>query len=489
MPGVLKAGIVTLSGAALLSSPAISGAFASHAVPFANLSRSNIHHSTVNGALTVTNVLRVQKNASVYGHFYAHNGAQVWQGLLVRTKGLTVQSGGIKSDSLEISGPLQAQQAAISGNLQAGALSATSLSLTGGATIGGPLGVTGKLTGVGVDGGAGGLTTTGAVTASSVDSGSLSASSANLNNLAVTGNVNFSNATVTGLNLSSLGLTSLTFPTLNVGSPSSQTPPLNVSENGQTAQVGVDSNGNLTTRGFNAAAATLQKLSLGLSAGTTAPLSLDENGRSATLGVDPNGNLTLGGVSASSLNDSGTLSVGGSAGIQGGLTVSGSSGVTTGSVQAPNGNNGNSPGALSLSGGPISLSGDTSVNGAFQIANANDLSLSTVSSGGATGNSHIVAGGATDVAGTVSVQVPGGQTSIAAASASVSFRKPYGTPPVIVVTAQGDPAPGFVSAPKIWTTSQLQNGVYTGFVLTYVPPAQVAGSGYTVTYAYHVIGS
>ncbi|MGH2442349.1 MAG: hypothetical protein ACRDFX_04205 [Chloroflexota bacterium] len=98
-------------------------------------------------------------------------------------------------------------------------------------------------------------------------------------------------------------------------------------------------------------------------------------------------------------------------------------------------------------------------------------------------------GGATDVAGTVSVQVSGGQIAISATSAPIPFRKPYSTAPVIVVTAQGDPAPGFVSAPKIWTTSQLQNGVYTGFVLNYVPPATVAGSGYTVTYAYHVIGS
>lgn len=227
--------VVSVLGACALGVSAFSGAWASPPSPLRNMIQPGARNVTFQGRVTVNNVLRVRKNTSVYGHAYAHNDLQVWQGLLVHT-------GGIKADSLDISGPAQMQSADVAGVLQAGAISGTSLSVGGAASVGGTLTANGKITGNGFDAGTGGLTTSGNITASSLsatlinDSGALTA-----NSLTVTGNVNFSGATVTGLSPNGG-----TFPSLTIGSPAATTAPVTISANGHTTQVGVDSAGALT---------------------------------------------------------------------------------------------------------------------------------------------------------------------------------------------------------------------------------------------------
>src|SRR5436305_965114 len=118
--------VVPFVGAGALLASAFTGALASRPGPFQDYSRSGAVKSfTVGGRLTVTDVLRVQKNTSVYGKLYAHGGEQIWTGLLVH-------NGGIKSDSLEVTGPIQVQSATISGNLQAATIQAPTIN---GATL------------------------------------------------------------------------------------------------------------------------------------------------------------------------------------------------------------------------------------------------------------------------------------------------------------------------------------------------------------------
>lgn len=225
---------ISVLGASALGASAFTGAWASPPSPFRNMIRSNAHNVTFQGRVTVNNVLRVKKNSSVYGHDYAHNDLQVWQGLLVH-------SGGIKADSLDISGPAQMQSAAVAGVLQAGAITGTSLSVGGAASVGGTLTANGKIVGNGFDAGTGGLTTSGNITTSSLSAALINDSGAlNTNSLTVTGNVNFSGATVTGL--SSNGGT---LPSLTVGSPAATSAPITLSANGHTTQIGVNSTGAL----------------------------------------------------------------------------------------------------------------------------------------------------------------------------------------------------------------------------------------------------
>lgn len=430
--------IATLAAAAMATS-VMTNAFASPRAQFPAFSQAGQRHQTVNGALTVTDVLRVDKNQSVYGRLYAHGGQQVWKGLLVKTGGLTVQSGGIRSDSLEVAGPLQAQSAGVTGTLQAGTLQSsgviggTSLALTNGATLGGALTASGRLSGNGIDAGPGGITTTGSMSASNLTTtgnissgGTITGLVANLTNLTVTGSVNFTNANVTGLDVSNLNLSSANLQSLNVGNPSASVSPLNISENGQTTQLGVDAAGDLVVRRLVGDSGAFGALSAGTTSGTSAPLTITENGHTAVLGVDSNGNFTVGGVVV---------------------------GSTT--------------------------------NGDITLGNGHDLHLSYSAS--APYASHIIAGNDADVAGTIGVQVPAGTSSGSAVTSSVSFAKPYSGRPIITISASSDPAPGTAASPKVWVSVVGSSGDYTGFVLHYAPASLVANA-YTVNYDYHVVG-
>ncbi len=479
---VLAAGVLVLTGS--------SAALAGHPAPIGTLERANVHHTTVNGALTVTNVLRVQANSSVYGHLYAHNGAQVWSGLLVRTGGLSVVSGGIKSDSLDLSGPLQAGQVTVSGNLQAGAISGSSLSLSGGGTFGGALATTGRVSGNGVDAGAGGVTTTGAISGSSLSAGGGVISGGSLttsgditsggkltaSSLSVSGNVDFTGANVTGLSVSNLNLQNATLQSLNLGAQSSTTSPLTLNQNGQSLQLGVDQSGFLLARG----------LSLGTQSSFSGnELTLNGNGHSSQLGVDVNGNLTVSsGLAVAGTLAANNLALGSNLSVGGTLTVSGPQGLVTSQVQAPVPSGSSAAGPLTLQGSSITLVGNTRQNGSFTIGGGNNLNLSVANGSGGVSASHIISAGDTDVAGTATVTVGTGGSG----SASVSFSQPYASPPIITVTAASDPAPGTSVAPKVWISLNPSSaGPYTGFTIHYASSnAPLAVE--TIPYYYHVIG-
>jgi hypothetical protein len=380
----------------------------------------------------------------VNGRLYAHGGLQVW-------KGLTVTSGGVTADTLNVKGAISAASATLSGNLQTGTLqtgpmTGATLALTGAATIGGALNAAGRITGNGLDAGTGGLTTTGNVagagfSASSItDSGglsagsittggSLAAGSAAFGSLQVAGNVNFTNATITGLNLSNLNLGGSSLSSLSVGSTSNSAAPFNLSSNGKTISLGVNGNGALTTD------------SLAVNSG---------------------------------------LTVGGNSSIVGNLVLGGSGGLTTSLVTAPNSSGTTTPGPLALTGSTITL------NGSATISQGKDLIFST-GSGVAT---HISAPGDTDVAGTLSVSPSSNtaSTSPDIRSAQYNFIEPYSRAPIVTVTASSNPAQGSLT-PAVWVTLNVNSSnQYTGFVLHYQTSATVANPS-TVTYNYHVIGS
>jgi hypothetical protein len=387
---------------------------------------------TVNGKLTVTDVLRVNKNQSVYGRQYAHGGLQVW-------KGMTVTSGGVTADSLNVKGALSAASATLSGNLQTGTLQAgtmngSTLALTGAATIGGVLNAAGRITGNGLDAGTGGLTTTGNIagagfSASSITdsgvlsagsvttSGALSAGSAAFGSLQVAGNVNFTGATVTGLNLSNLNLGGSTLTSLNVGSTSNSAAPFNLSANGKTIALGVNGSGALTT-------------------------------------------------------DS--------------LVLGGAGGLTTSLVTAANASGTTTPGPLALTGSTITLSGNVQHNGNTTFGQGKDL-IFTTGSGAAT---HVTAGGDTDVAGTLTVSPSSSSVSTNPDVRTVqyNFVEPYTSAPVVVVTPTSNPAQGSL-IPAVWVTLNVNSSnQYTGFILHYQTSSTVANPS-AVTYNYHVIGS
>jgi hypothetical protein len=424
--------MVPLVGAGALMTSVFSGVLASHPPASHEFIRNAAKSFTVNGKLTVTDVLRVNKNQSVYGRQYAHGGLQVW-------KGMTVTNGGVTADSLNVKGALSAASATLSGNLQTGTLQAgtmngSTLALTGAATIGGVLNAAGRITGNGLDAGTGGLTTTGNVagagfSASSITdsgplsagslttSGALSAGSAAFGSLQVAGNVNFTGATVTGLNLSNLNLGGSTLTSLNVGSTSNSAAPFNLSANGKTIALGVNGSGALTT-------------------------------------------------------DS--------------LVLGGSGGLTTGLVTAANASGTTTPGALSLTGSTITLSGNVQHNGNTTLGQGKDL-VFTTGSGAAT---HVTAGGDTDAAGTLTVS-PSSNTASTnpdVRTAQYNFAEPYTSAPIVVVTAAGNPVQGSLS-PAVWVTLNVNSSnQYTGFILHYQTSATVANPS-AVTYNYHVIGS
>jgi hypothetical protein len=418
---------VSVVGAVALSGSVLTGAFARVPGPFHTLERSQAKRYSVNGDLTVAHVLRVNSNTNIYGNTYARGKAEVW-------KGLTVRSGGIKSDTLMLTGQLQAQSAVIATNLQAGAITGTTISLTGAASVGGALSVTGKIAGNGVDAGAGGLTTTGSatvggLTASSItDSGELAAGSiatngtltagaTTLSGLTVTGNVDFTKATVTGLNLSGFLQNGATLPTLQVGATSASTAPLAVVENGKSAALGVNSSGALTT--------------------------------------------------------SGDLAVGGNFSVAGSFSPGT---LTTGNVVSPPASGQTTPGgsALNIQGSGINLTGNTT------LAAGSDLIMSAPTTGSA---SHIAANGDFDLAGSTQLAVPGNVGAGYDATKSVKFAQAYGNAPIVVVTPAQDPVPGINQGAPYWVTTTT-----TDFTIHYKTVAANSGNGFNLTFYYHVFG-
>src|SRR5450756_103031 len=104
---------ISIAGAAALATTVLTNAWASRPSPL---------HANATKNVTVTGILHANKNMSVYGHLYAHNQLQVWSQLLVRTGGLKVLAGGIRTDALDVAGPLSAQSATVSGVVQGGTL-------------------------------------------------------------------------------------------------------------------------------------------------------------------------------------------------------------------------------------------------------------------------------------------------------------------------------------------------------------------------------
>lgn len=423
----------SFGAAGVLTGSILTGVSASVPMAGKELTKTQAKHFTVSGSLQVNDVLRVNKNASVYGVFYAHKSAQVWKGLLVRD--------GLKADVINDTGPLQAQSATIANALQAGAMTGTSITTTGNGNIGGTLAVTGKVTGNGVDAGANGLTTSGGVNAGNVSvtggiSGATVASTGNLSaggtlvvqgattlsgGTTITGNLNLSNASINGLNLSNLNLSGSTLSSLNVGTPSGTTAPLNVSANGRTSNIGVNSSGALT--------------------------------------VD-------------SLATNNALTVGTS------LAVNGAGGVTANTVQAP-ATTGGGQGTLTLQGSTLQL------NGTVSVANQSDIVLSQASGAA----SHVLANGDTDVAGKVAVSVGAGAVTSQGYSASVTFAKAYSNEPAVNLTPTSDLNPGQAGAPKYWVTANTNsNGQYTGFTIHFYPPNAVANA-YSASFYYTIIGT
>jgi hypothetical protein len=461
--------LVSVLAAAALVGSILTSAFAGQSSPLKNLAQSNAKRVTIQGGLTVTDVLRVMKNSSVYGRLYAHGGAQVW-------KGLTITSGGVKADSLDVAGVIQGQTANIKDALQASSITSATVTTTGDAHIGGVLAATGKVSGNGMDAGAGGLSTTGninggALTVTSITdagnfttgaiqaTGTLQAGNTTLTGLTVNGPVNLTNAQVTGLNISNL-LNGSSFPTLSVGTQLSvgtsaqTTAPLLLSQNSHSIAIGVDTTGALATT----------NLTLGAATQTSSPLVLSENNKTVSLGVNTAGNATV-----DSLVTTSTTA---------GLTVTGTAGVVTPLLQGLPTSGTTVPGVLSLQGTDINL------NGAVHIVNFNDLTFSRSSSGAAA--THILAQGDGDVAGTVAVNLLLGTCAAPGCSAAVTFVKPYATTPTIVVTPMVNPDPERDAAPKIFVVPTNGTGGVTGFTV-YEMPAGAEAAAHTIQFAYHII--
>jgi hypothetical protein len=279
----------SLGGCALLGS-LLTSAFASPPPPAFQPALHSDRATTV-GSLRVNGILRVNRNASTYGRLYAHGGIQVW-------KGLTVRTGTLAANSLDVSGAITAQSATVAGTVQAGPVSAASLTLSGALTS------SGRIAGNGVDAGTAGLTTSGpinggALTAGSVsDSGALSAGAATLSSLTVSGAVTLPSATINNLTAPN-GLT--------IGGSSGKTAQLGVNSSGALTVSDLVTSGNVVVGGNLSVAgtATLNVSSLAVStvtapnaSGTTTPGPLTIQGSVISLvgnAVSLNTNTTLAG--------------------------------------------------------------------------------------------------------------------------------------------------------------------------------------------------
>lgn len=469
--------VLSVVGAAALVGSVMTNALASVPVPVQKDAKpAAVKRYNYNGNVYISNVLRVGNNNSVYGHLYAHNGVQVWKAVLVHSGGLTVKAGGIKADALDVLGPVAAQQATISGNLQAGtlqssgAITGSSLALTAGTGGSGTLTAAGKITGNGVDAGAGGVTTTGAVNAASLATsgnisatGSITAAAAAIQSLSVTGAVNFSGATIQGLNLSSV-LNGGTLPKLTLGTSNSADTPLTLAANGQSVALGVNSNADVTVPRLTA-----NLLSAGCSTTSSAPLTVCQNGKTASFGVDTNGAIT-----ATNLNVTGTLTtgsnfaIGGNEAVTGTLTVNGATGVVAQNLQAPNAASSSSPGPLSVGASTLTLNTpNANLHGDFSILDGGDLALSANAT---TLASHIQTGPDRDVAGSVGVTLSG-----TGGAATVNFVKAYASAPNVVVTPTSDPG----------TARYYVNSTATGFTIRVVGTSLSGSLGFY----YHVMGT
>lgn len=439
--------VVSVVGAGALVASVLTNALASRPAPHIAQAGRN---ETVTGSLTVNGVIHAKKNETIYGNFYTKGKAEIYKGLLIRANGLTVTSGGGKFDSLDVSGALHAQSGAIdqnlnvTGNVQAANLSASSLTVSGATTMSGKLTASG-----GIDAGAGGLTTTGALNAGAATVASLTDTGALVaNGLTATGTVNFSNATVTGLNLSNI-----------VGT------------------------GNLN----------LQHLALGTPTASSAPLTLAANGQTTTLSVDAAGN-----VQVPTLATVGNVNVGGS------VLINGTGGLQTSLITSAPATAGSSTlTPLAIKGSTITLTGDTTLagaltatgastfNGTTTVSGNNDLVLPTAGSGSTATAAHIVGGPDIDGTTTINVGVANtGPTATTPATQTVTFTRAYSTKPTVVVTAASDPSGNGNPAPRVWVTPvQSTGGSYTGFTINYIlPSAAQAANNYSVQYNYVVIG-
>lgn len=419
-------------GAAALVASVLTNAAASKPPSLHAAARSD-RGSTVNGTLHVKGNINVKTNS------YFRGKAEVDKGLLVKN--------GLRADALTVSGNFSAAGGTIANNLAVTqGLSASTLSVTGAATVSGALAVGG-----GIDAKAGGLTTTGSLTAGGAtvsslnDTGSLTAASATLSGLVVSGPVDFSHATVTGLSQGG------SFTTLTVGAVTSTSPPLTIVENGQSSSIGVN-----------------------------------------------NSTLVLGGSAAPNVSTTGNLTVGGN------LSVTGTSNLSVSSLTAPNQSGTTTPGQFTITGNPIQLTGAvqtsssltvggaTTLNGNTTVSSGNDLILPYTAQSGSTAanTAHIVASGNHDVAGTVTVTVPASTGPGTEETASVSFTRNYAGAPIVVLTPTTDPGLGQAAgagAPRYWVTAN-GGGPYTGFTVHYITTGGSIANAQTVTFNYHVIG-
>lgn len=453
--------VVSLVGAGALVASVLTDALASQPRPLHTAMQGTARsgNATVNGNLDVNGVLHVRKNETIYGNFYTKGKAEIYQGLTIRDKGLTVRTGGIKGDTLDLTGALHAKSGAVDDNFVAGTLqgttiSGTTLTLAGAATVGGTLNASGRITGNGLDAGSGGLTTTGnisagGVTATSItDSGALTAGS-----MKVTGAIDLSGATVNFTGATVTGLT-------NAGG------------------------------GGIGGATQVSQLTVGNATGTTPSFYLAGNGRTIPISVN-----TAGDVVVPSLATQGNLTVGGS------LTVAGTSSLNVSSITAPPATGTTTAGPFALTASSIALTGNTTltgnatINGTTTLNGNNDLVLASAASTSTTGATASHIDGNRDVDGVVSVAVQPAGTgpSPAVQTTTVTFVRPYSTQPIVVVTPTGDPAPGQPYAPKVWVTlvpSTTTTGQYVGFTINYQNAAtSAAAAGYNVGFNYHVIGS
>lgn len=494
----------SLVGAGALVASVFSDALASQPSPLHDQASAHRKDYTVKGRLTVTDVLRVQKNISVFGNFYAKQKAEVDKGLLVKN--------GLKSDNLEVTGGTKLGDVTSSGNLQAGTLtssgsiSGASLALTGAATVGGTLAATGRISANGVDAGAGGLTTSGTLNAASLtttgtvaagnitatgiaDTGTLSAGSissagtltagaATFTNVTATGAVDLSKATVTGLSLSNLsgtGALSLQSLTLGTVNSTATTGPLTLlGANNASASLGVNSSGALTANTLS--------LATNLNVGGAAVVGGDLSVNGAT-GVIANGiralPTTAGGNTLGTLTLKGAnVDVAGNLAVSGNFSLAGTSTFALSNLVAPNASGTTTPGPLGLQGSTITLTGNvvhtgaTALNGNTTLGSTSDLIAAP--------SSHIVAGGNKDLAGTVNASIPTGSTANAPVTAgSVTFTRSYGSTPVVVVTPIGP----FVSVGDRYYVTPTT----TGFNITYVPAFTTVAPN-TVAFDYIVVG-
>jgi cytoskeletal protein CcmA (bactofilin family) len=267
-------------------------------------------------APTVMRGLHIQRKLRV-------DGSSDLRGVVTARSGLHVTAG-LKTDTLQVSGPaflsgiLRVAGAATVGGLNAGsasivttgALQGGSLSLSGDATLAGNLSVAKTLV---ASGGlqAGPISAASISTGGSLSAGSISTSGSIISNGTVSGNsgsfsqlsvspggtVNFNNATVNGLNFSggAGAFSSLQITNLAAGG-NGGTQALTISQAGKTSSLSVDSSGALTVGGAGLSAPSLEVANSATVGGTL-----------TTSKVAATGTLTL---SAPSVSTTGDLAVG-----------------------------------------------------------------------------------------------------------------------------------------------------------------------------------